>query len=250
MCASQPESLRRRASSALSCSTASIGGLVAHMPASRCIRSPMPPAAIHIEHVGPCSSCAARCTAWGSPDAGMAFAGLRLHPVMSRYRLAHDAVGCQYSAKAGIAPRPASTAPTPALPSVARSGATRQRRSDAGDREQPEICAGGEAHGGRVQALNTHSGCRFVIRLPATPATRPSRSDRRFQQVFEAGQVAPVGPAHRGGQRRRGDPKPAGSKNPDDLSRCRIPSWDRPKLRSGPHAVARGSGPTAPAAAP
>ena len=107
-----------------------------------------------------------------------------------------------------------------------------------------------EAHGGRVQALNTHSGCRFVIRLPATPATRPSRSDRRFQQVFEAGQVAPVGPAHRGGQRRRGDPKPAGSKKPDDLSRCRIPSWDRPKLRSGPHAVARGSGHTAPAAAP
>ena len=28
-----------------------------------------------------------------------------------------------------------------------------------------------EAHGGRVQALNTHAGCRFVIRLPATPAT-------------------------------------------------------------------------------
>jgi signal transduction histidine kinase len=28
-----------------------------------------------------------------------------------------------------------------------------------------------EAHGGRVQALNTPAGCRFVIRLPATPAT-------------------------------------------------------------------------------
>jgi signal transduction histidine kinase len=28
-----------------------------------------------------------------------------------------------------------------------------------------------EAHGGRVQALNTHAGCSFVIRLPATPAT-------------------------------------------------------------------------------
>jgi signal transduction histidine kinase len=26
-----------------------------------------------------------------------------------------------------------------------------------------------EAHGGRVQALNTHGGCRFVIRLPITP---------------------------------------------------------------------------------